>query len=120
MRAVGAVACVWALSVIGREGAAQTVFGEKEAERFAELALSCVGKEYPNKISHVLQGDQDARPPRALTPAFFGCYDWHSAVHGHWLLARLARRFPEAPFAGPARSALARSLTPENIAVEAA
>ena len=56
-------------------------------------------KEYPNKIAHVLSGDQDVQPPRTLTPAFFGCYDWHSSVHGHWLLARLARTFPTAPFA---------------------
>jgi hypothetical protein len=90
------------------------------AERFAGLALACVHKEYPNKISHVLQGDGDVRPPRQLTPAFHGCYDWHSAVHGHWLLARLARTLPAAPFAGPARAALARSLTPENIAGEMA
>src|SRR2546428_9318949 len=59
------------------------------SERFARLALACVGKEYPNKISHVLSGDSDVKPPRELTPAFFGCYDWHSAVHAHWLLARL-------------------------------
>ena len=66
-------------------------------ERFASLALGCVHQEYPNKIAHVLQGDADARPPRELTPAFYGCYDWHSAVHGHWLLVRLARQFPDAP-----------------------
>ena len=88
------------------------------AERFANLALACVHKEYPNKIAHVLNGDADVKPPRELTPAFYGCYDWHSAVHGHWLLARLARRFPEAPFAAKAREALDRSLTPENIAAE--
>lgn len=88
------------------------------AERFANLALACVHKEYPNKIAHVLNGDADVKPPRELTPAFFGCYDWHSAVHGHWLLARLARQFPDAPFAARARAALDRSLTPENIAVE--
>jgi hypothetical protein len=88
------------------------------AGRFADLALACVHQEYPNKIAHVLGGDQDVRPPRELTPAFFGCYDWHSAVHGHWLLARLARTFPEAPFAPRARAALARSLTPENVAAE--
>ena len=70
------------------------------AERFANLALACVHKEYPNKIAHVLNGDADVQPPRELTPAFYGCYDWHSAVHGHWLLARLARRFPEAPVRG--------------------
>ncbi len=88
------------------------------AGRFADLALACVHKEYPNKISHTLNGDADVKPPRRLTPAFYGCYDWHSAVHGHWLLARLARRFPDAPFAARARAALERSLTPANLAVE--
>jgi hypothetical protein len=97
-----------------------TGFNAEAATRFAELALACVHKEYPNKIAHVLSGDADARPPRELTPAFFGCYDWHSAVHGHWLLARLARTFPEAAFTQRARAALARSLTPANITVEVA
>jgi hypothetical protein len=90
------------------------------AERFARLALACVHKEYPNKIAHVMNGDADARPPRELTPAFSGCYDWHSSVHGHWLLARVARLLPEAPFAADARAALARSLTAENLAGEVA
>ncbi|WPB82058.1 DUF2891 domain-containing protein [Archangium violaceum] len=93
-------------------------FGAEAATRFAELALSCVHKEYPNKIAHVMAGDADVRPPRELTPAFYGCYDWHSAVHGHWLLVRLARTFPEAPFAARAREALAKSLTPANIEAE--
>jgi len=88
------------------------------AERFANLALVCVHKEYPNKIAHTLNGDADVKPPRELSPAFYGCYDWHSAVHGHWLLARLARRFPDAPFAAKAWAALAQSLTPEHIAAE--
>jgi hypothetical protein len=88
------------------------------ASRFASLALACVHQEYPNKIAHVLQGDADARVPRELTPAFYGCYDWHSSVHGHWLLARVARLLPEAPFAAEARRALARSLTAENLAAE--
>ena len=51
--------------------------------RFAALALACVQQEYPNKIAHVMQSDADAKPPRELTPAFYGCFDWHSAVHGH-------------------------------------
>ena len=91
---------------------------EAVAGRFARLALSCVHQEYPNKISHVLQADADVRPPRELTPAFFGCYDWHSSVHGHWLLARLARVFPEAEFAAEARAAVGRSLTEANIVAE--
>jgi hypothetical protein len=67
-----------------------------------------------------MQSDADARPPRELTPAFYGCYDWHSSVHGHWLLARLARLHPGAGFAGAARAALDRSLTPANVAAEVA
>jgi len=59
-----------------------------------------VHQEYPNKIAHVLNGDDDALPPRTLTPAFYGCYDWHSSVHGHWLLARIARLHPDAPARG--------------------
>ena len=90
------------------------------AGRFARLALACVHQEYPNKIAHVMSSDADALPPRSLTPAFFGCYDWHSSVHGHWLLARVARLLPEAPFAAPAREALGRSLTVANLAVEVA
>lgn len=88
------------------------------AGRFAALALGCVHKEYPNKISHVLGSDEDVGPPRELTPAFYGCYDWHSAVHGHWLLARLSRLFPDAPFSAAAGEAIERSLTTASIAAE--
>ena len=94
-------------------------FDAKAAERFAKLALACVHKEYPNKISHVLNGDADVAPPRKLTPAFCGCYDWHSSVHGHWLLVRLVRTFPDAPFASAARDALKESLSAENLKQEA-
>src|SRR5881392_2449296 len=99
---------------------AAPTFDLKAAERFAKLALACVGKEYPNKISHVLNSDTDVAPPRKLTPAFYGCYDWHSSVHGHWLLVRLLRTFPDASFAGAARDALGKSLTAENLKQEAA
>ena len=95
-------------------------FDAAAADRFARLALACVEKEYPNKISHVLNSDADVAPPRKLTPAFYGCYDWHSSVHGHWLLVRLVRTFPDAPFAGRARDALRKSLTAENLKQEAA
>src|SRR6266849_132656 len=95
-------------------------FDASAAERFAKLALACVHKEYPNKISHVLNSDADVAPPRNLTPAFCGCYDWHSSVHGHWLLVRLIRTFPDASFAAPAREALKKSLTAENLKAEAA
>src|SRR3954451_23133187 len=90
-------------------------FDARSGERFANLALACVHKEYPNKIGHNLNSDKDVAPPRTLTPAFYGCYDWHSSVHGHWLLARLARTFPNASFTPAARAALKQSLSPENI-----
>ena len=71
---------------------AQSETSEPSREtHFLQLALDCVDREYPNKISHVLQSDSDARTPRDLHPAFYGCYDWHSAVHGHWLIVRLLR-----------------------------
>jgi hypothetical protein len=95
-------------------------FDAGAAQRFAKLALACVHKEYPNKIAHSMNSDADVAPPRKLTPAFYGCYDWHSSVHGHWLLARLARTFPDAPFAAGARAALQQSLTEANIAQEVA
>jgi hypothetical protein len=92
--------------------------GQAQAARFARLALDCVHKEYPNKIAHSMNSDADVKPPRGLTPAFYGCYDWHSSVHGHWLLVRLVRLFPQAPFAAEARQALAQSLTPANVVQE--
>jgi len=97
---------------------ASSDFDQNQSARFARLALDCVHREYPNKIAHALNSDADVKPPRELTPAFYGCYDWHSSVHGHWLLVRLARLFPDAPFAAEARRALAVSLTAGNIAQE--
>jgi Protein of unknown function (DUF2891) len=90
------------------------------AARFAALALKCLHQEYPNHITHTLNSAADARPPHELTPAFYGCLDWHSDVHGHWLLVRLLRMYPQAPFAVTARAQLARSFTPQNIAGEVA
>ncbi|HUM02025.1 MAG TPA: DUF2891 domain-containing protein [Thermoanaerobaculia bacterium] len=104
----------------GSAPAAPPASGESVAARYARLALDCVHREYPNKVAHVLNGDEDALPPRKLTPAFYGCYDWHSSVHGHWLLARFARTTPGAPLAAEARETLARSLTPENVRGEVA
>jgi hypothetical protein len=111
---------LWAVFLLLAANAAHTQttamppsFDINAAERFANLALACVHKEYPNHVSHTLNSDADVAPPRKLTPAFYGCYDWHSSVHGHWLLVRLVRAFP-------AREALRQSLTAENIAQEAA
>lgn len=91
---------------------------EAAAGRFARLALACLHKEYPNKIAHVMSSDVDALPPRIITPAFYGCFDWHSAVHAHWLLVRLLKLYPNASFAKDARAAIALSLTAKNISGE--
>jgi hypothetical protein len=108
-----------AASLIAPAHPATSTLDEVAASRFAALALACLHREYPNKISHVLGSDADARPPRSLTPVFYGCFDWHSSVHGHWLLVRLAREFPAAPFAAAARTALNRSFTAAGIEGEA-
>jgi hypothetical protein len=117
---ISALILIPLISAAAREKDAAPAFDAKAAERFAKLALACVEKEYPNKIAHVLNSDADVAPPRKLTPAFYGCYDWHSSVHGHWLLVRLLRTFPNASFAEPARDALRKSLTAENLKQEAA
>jgi hypothetical protein len=112
---------LFSISQMNAQNATPSVtFDISAAERFANLALACVHKEYPNKLSHSLNSDADVAPPRKLTPAFYGCYDWHSSVHGHWLLVRLVRTFPAAPFAPSAREALRQSLTAHNIEQEAA
>ncbi len=91
----------------------------EQASAFARLALNGLGKEYPNKPEHVLAGLQDVKAPKALHPAFYGSYDWHSSVHGHWMLVRLLKVFPDLPESKEIRSVLARHLTAPNILAEA-
>jgi hypothetical protein len=100
-------------------GAEQPRFDQKAAGKYARLALDCIHREYPNKPGAVYNGDSEVRLPREMTPAFYGCFDWHSCVHGHWLLVRLLRTFPSAPFADEARRALAEDFSPLKIATEA-
>ncbi|HKO97174.1 MAG TPA: DUF2891 domain-containing protein [Pyrinomonadaceae bacterium] len=91
---------------------------EAQASHFASLALKCVAKEYPNKPEHVMNDRKDIQSPRALHPAFFGCYDWHSSVHGHWMLVRLLKKFPGLSRAQEIRKALTDNLGAENIKTE--
>ena len=72
-----------------------TTLTKNIAKKFAALALAHVGREYPNKMDHVMAGPKDVAGPRALHPIFYGSFDWHSCVHGYWLLARLMRRYPD-------------------------
>jgi DUF2891 family protein len=91
-----------------------------QASHFAELALKCVAREYPNKPEHVMNDGRDVQSPKSLHPAFYGCYDWHSSVHGHWMLVRLLVMFPDLPEAQKIRKALSANLTAENIRTETA
>jgi hypothetical protein len=97
-----------------------TQLTELLASHFARTALGHVEREWPNKLDHVMAGPEDVLGPRALHPAFFGSFDWHSCVHGYWLLARLYRRFPHLPEAARIRELFNDRLTLENIAAETA
>ena len=90
------------------------------ASKLARTALGHVTREYPNKLDHVLQGPEDLQGPRALHPIFYGSFDWHSCVHGYWLLVHLHRRFPELPEAEEIRAVVDAHFTPDNVAVELA
>lgn len=125
----GAAGICWLLIVLfpGGQHAPPTVVEPRpltltaeQASAFARLALKGAQREYPNKPEHVLNSAADALTPRALHPAFYGCFDWHSSVHGHWLLVRLLRLFPQLPEREQIRAVLNEHLTAKNIAVEAA
>ena len=87
---------------------------------FSNLALECIHKEYGNKIAHVMNSDEDLKPPRELYPAFYGCFDWHSSVHGHWLLVRLLNTHADIIDRPTIVEKLNQSFTHANIAGELA
>jgi hypothetical protein len=107
-----------ATAQVNHSKAADISLDESQASHFARLALKCVDREYPNKPEHVLNDSGDVQSPKALHPAFYGCYDWHSSVHGHWMLVRLLKMFPNLPEAGEIRKAIGTNLREENIRVE--
>lgn len=120
LKVIAAAAAIAGFAVTPARGQQPSTLDASAAGRFASLALACVQKEYPNKIAHILNSAADVKAPSALTPAFYGCYDWHSSVHGHWLLVRLVRTFPNAAFATDAVNALKANITPARIAGEVA
>jgi hypothetical protein len=99
-------------------GPAFPTLDREAASVFAGLALKGITREYPNKLDHVMNGPEEVQSPSALHPAFYGSYDWHSCVHGHWMLVRLLKRFPDLPEAAEIRGTLGSLLTAENIAAE--
>lgn len=88
------------------------------ASRFAKIALGHIAREYPNKLDHVLACDADARTPRDLHPIFFGSFDWHSCVHGYWLLATLLRARPEMPEADAIIALFDDAFTDDKVGAE--
>ena len=86
-----------------------------EANRLAQLPLDCIQTEYPNKLNQVIGSDDDLKSPETLHPAFYGCFDWHSAVHGHWSLVSLLKQFPDLENREQAMSMLLENITPEKI-----
>jgi hypothetical protein len=90
------------------------------ASQFARIALSHVGREYPNKMDHVLDGPDDIRGPRDLHPIYFGSFDWHSCVHGYWTLATVLRLHPEIPEADAIRRQFDKAFSNGNVAAEVA
>ncbi|MEZ5198014.1 MAG: DUF2891 family protein [Bacteroidales bacterium] len=81
---------------LANSGISQNItISQEDAAKFAGLALKCIDKPYPYKPGNVLGSDDDAVPPRIHHPAFYGCFDWHSAVHGHWMLVKLLKEFPD-------------------------
>ena len=91
----------------------------KQATAFAQLALKGIQQEYPNKPGTVLNGKADVKSPREFHPAFFGSFDWHSSVHGHWMLVRLLRLHPDIPERDRIRAVLNQHLTSKNLQAEA-
>jgi hypothetical protein len=98
--------------------AKENTMTEEQAGGFVKLALAGIDREYPNKTSHVVTGPEDRKSPGEMHPVFYGHFDWHSSVHGHWMLVRLLKRFPSAPFAGEVRGVLKRHLTASGLAAE--
>lgn len=94
--------------------------GQHYERIFSNLALSCIHKEYSNKIAHFINSDAEIKPPRELYPAFYGCFDWHSSVHGHWLLVRMLNTSPEKVDSSLIIEKLNQSFSAENIAGELA
>jgi hypothetical protein len=96
------------------------VLNESGASHFARIALDCIHREYPNKLNQTLPSAEFLKPPRELHPAFYGCFDWHSSVHGHWMLTKLLTLFPEMPERDEIVAGLSQSLTADNIVGEVA
>lgn len=112
--------CTGGEAPAAQEVPAFPVLDLEAASLFADLALRGITREYPNKLDHVMNGPDDVLSPSQLHPVFFGSYDWHSCVHGHWLLVRLLKLRPDLPEGPEIRATLNQLLTPQKVAAEIA
>lgn len=96
----------------------QTNLSDDQATQLAKLALAGLQREYPNKPAHVMTGPQSLLSPQTLHPAFYGCFDWHSSVHGHWMLIRLLQSNPSHALADQSRRQLDLNLSAKNVLAE--
>lgn len=95
-------------------------FDLKKANYLYHFAYECIDQEYPNKLGQVLGDDSYLAPPRVLHPAFYGCFDWHSSVHGHWTLVTILTEFPDFEYRNEIITKLQKNITKENIEKEIA
>lgn len=89
-----------------------------QAGQLAALPLKCMTQEYPNKLNQVIISTQELQSPKELHPAFYGCFDWHSAVHGHWSLVYLLENYPDLNERATIIEQLQSNLTAEHIRQE--
>lgn len=90
----------------------------EEANRLAKLPLKCLQNEYPNKLGQTIGGEEEIANPASLHPAFYGCFDWHSSVHGHWMLVNLLKKFPDLENSEEIKKKLQQNISKENILAE--
>ena len=105
---------------VDAESSGQPALDRETASAYSHIALGCIDREYPNKPGHVIGGEEEVLPPSELHPSFYGCFDWHSSVHGHWMLVRILGLFPDLPEADRIRQALDDDLAASKIEAEAA
>lgn len=92
----------------------------QQAEKIFSLPVHCIEVEYPNKLGQVLGSTNDLKSPKELRPVFYGCFDWHSSVHGYWSIIKLLKEYPQLDSSGEVRIILNRNITSENVSVESA
>lgn len=111
------LSCTFISNVVAQQ---QTLLSNEMAVKLSTLPLHCIEQEYPNKTGHIIHNEIEARlTPQALHPAFYGCFDWHSTVHGHWMLIRLLKTIPDLTNREQIIQSLTHSLTEQNLQAEA-